>query len=413
MCRSEFLAIRLKWAELEAARLRGEEVDEDRGPTTKPQAKKKEKAEVVEKVEDLAGRCDTLSRTAIIEEGCFSRTQVWAWTQEIGDRKERPKKQLPESTVEHAAELAGRYPWLGGRKAKGYLTYHGLGVIGEKAYDRVRDNVKRAMVQELSGRKDFEREEAGPKERRSREGPGRVWAEDFTELCVRGVLFKLAVLIDTFHRLYLGWEVSRRADEDLVSRPVKMALHATNGQGPEEFLISDRGSQYTSKAHELELTSQQIVHRLIPACRPDYNSEVESEMRLIKELFYCEWEERVRRQGEPKTMRELEQGVRETLGLVFELLNEKIPRPYLKGVTPSDVQHGREQAAQNRVEAYVRSEQGRNVSAWRRGYWEVVKESSKVGEMSTQELRTKLAFGGRSPLRRIAKLNRKAQLKRA
>lgn len=40
-CRSEFLSLRLKWAEIEAAELRGERVDEIKGRPKKPQAKKK------------------------------------------------------------------------------------------------------------------------------------------------------------------------------------------------------------------------------------------------------------------------------------------------------------------------------------------------------------------------------------
>jgi DNA primase len=42
-CRSEFLALRLKWSEIEAAELRGETVDEERGPAKKPQIKKKKR----------------------------------------------------------------------------------------------------------------------------------------------------------------------------------------------------------------------------------------------------------------------------------------------------------------------------------------------------------------------------------
>jgi len=42
-CRSEFLALRLKWAEIEAAELRGEPVDEEQGAVKKPQIKKKRK----------------------------------------------------------------------------------------------------------------------------------------------------------------------------------------------------------------------------------------------------------------------------------------------------------------------------------------------------------------------------------
>lgn len=41
--RSEFLKLRLKWAELEAAELRGEPVDESKGPVKKKQIKKKKK----------------------------------------------------------------------------------------------------------------------------------------------------------------------------------------------------------------------------------------------------------------------------------------------------------------------------------------------------------------------------------
>jgi hypothetical protein len=40
-CRSEFLALRLKWAEIEAREARGEKVDESGAPEKKPQVKKK------------------------------------------------------------------------------------------------------------------------------------------------------------------------------------------------------------------------------------------------------------------------------------------------------------------------------------------------------------------------------------
>ena len=42
-CRSEFLKLRLKWSEIEAAKLRGDFVDEDAGVKKKPQIKKKRK----------------------------------------------------------------------------------------------------------------------------------------------------------------------------------------------------------------------------------------------------------------------------------------------------------------------------------------------------------------------------------
>jgi DNA primase len=43
VCRSEFLGLRLKWAEIEAAELRGEKIGEDGVPARKPQVKKKKR----------------------------------------------------------------------------------------------------------------------------------------------------------------------------------------------------------------------------------------------------------------------------------------------------------------------------------------------------------------------------------
>lgn len=43
ICRAEFLGLRLKWAEIEAAELRGEEVGEEGVPSRRPQVKKKKK----------------------------------------------------------------------------------------------------------------------------------------------------------------------------------------------------------------------------------------------------------------------------------------------------------------------------------------------------------------------------------
>jgi hypothetical protein len=43
ICKEEFLRLRLKWAEIEAAELRGEPIKEETGPVQKTQIKKKRK----------------------------------------------------------------------------------------------------------------------------------------------------------------------------------------------------------------------------------------------------------------------------------------------------------------------------------------------------------------------------------
>ncbi|MBM9538872.1 hypothetical protein, partial [Desulfobulbus alkaliphilus] len=42
-CRAEFLGLRLKWSEIEAAELRGEKIGEDGAPLQRPQIKKKKR----------------------------------------------------------------------------------------------------------------------------------------------------------------------------------------------------------------------------------------------------------------------------------------------------------------------------------------------------------------------------------
>lgn len=354
--------------------------------------------------EQLIADCVHLGVTAVGNESVFSRERLYHWRKGVEDRKPRDKKLLLERTVENAAVVAAKYPHLGGCKAQAYMIYHDLGVIGMKAYDTIKGNVKRLLQQELSNRpRDGQTSESYEHVRP--DGPGEVWAEDFTELPVAGKVFRVAVVADVFDHYFLGWSCARRATAATVGQPVTAAIAANYGKGPSQFLLSDNGTQYISEEHGKLLDSAEIVHRLIPACTPQYNGTVESEMTQIKSMFYNVWEHRQREEadGEEKSLCcRVEAALAET----FDTLNEKIPRPFLGGVTPADVHFGRQQAVKARLEKTIdAARQETNPPPWQRKYWEVLKDGASAFEMSTRELRTKLAFFGRRPLRRIAKLN--------
>jgi transposase InsO family protein len=283
------------------------------------------------------------------------------------------------------------------------MHYHELGYAGQKRYDKIKTQVKRVLVQEVSRRKltsspreSFEHERA--------KKPGEIWAEDFTEVTVEGATFKVAVVIDTFNQHYLGGEANDRPTVALVAAPLKQALEKTGGKGPAKCLLSDHGTQYRSVAHQTLLTSAEIVHRLIPACVPQYNGCIEGGMRDLKSIFYNVWERRKRRGADEG--KSLCERVRAALVETIALLNESIPRPSLGGVTPVDVQAGRKEVKRKEIQAYCAREKSRPVSPWKRSYWDVLKSGVAVAEMTDGELLTKLAFFGRRPLRRIAKLNR-------
>ena len=336
----------------------------------------------------------------------FSRSQLYRWEKGEGlERKQREGKLLPEETVENAVKTIATFPHFGGRKGQAYMDYHRLGHLGQKEYGKIKRNLRRLFMQEVNRRRLFRERESYEHVRPP--APGRIWGEDITDLVVERTQFKVALVLDVFDGYYLGAEAGRRATAEFVGAPVKQALELTDGQGPSEFLLSDNGSQYVSEKHRELLTSKEIVHRLIPACVPQYNGTVEGGMREFKSVFYNVWERRCREGAgeEEKLLDRVRAAVRETV----ELLNESIPRPSLGGVTPADVHFGRHEAKRKEVRQYVEKEKARkDVPPWRRSYWEILKSGLGLEEMSDGELLTKTAFFHRKPLRRIAQRNRES-----
>jgi transposase InsO family protein len=340
----------------------------------------------------------------ILKQGCFSRTQLYRWLRgEQLERKERAEKLLPETTVENAAKTIGAFPHFGGRKGQAYMDYHEKGHLGQKDYDKIKRSVRRLFMHEVDRRRLFPAK--GFYDHVRPAGVGHIWAEDFTELVVEGVSFKLALLLDVCDGYYEGAAVARRATARLVGTPVEQALQRTGGRGPAQFLLSDNGTQYISEEHGRLLTSAQIVQRRIPACVPQYNGTAEGGMREFKSVFYNVWERRKREAAdeEKSVLDRVRAAVEETV----RLMNEVIPRPFLGGVTPADVHYDRKHVKQREVEEYRQKEEARrDVPPWRRSYWEVLKSGLGLEEMSSGELLTKAAFFCRKPLRRIAQRNR-------
>jgi transposase InsO family protein len=335
---------------------------------------------------------------------CFSRTQLYRWEKgEQLDRKERALAVVPETTGENVARVVGTFPHFGGRKGQAYMLYHELGYVGMKTYDRIKRQVKRLLIQELAQRNlllpapEFY-EHVRP------ERSGEIWGEDFTDATVEGQTFKVAVVLDTHDEYYLGKAVDARATAALVAKPIDQALQKTGGRGPEKFLLSDNGSQYISATHGRLLTSAEIVQRRIPACVPQYNGCVEGGMRQLKSVFYNVWERRLREKADEEKilLARVEAAVEETV----TLMNEAIPRPCLGGVTPADVHNGKKDVRRQQIGAYREREASRqDVPPWKRTYWDVLKSGLRAEQMSDGELRTKLDFFCRQPLRRIARRN--------
>ena len=356
-------------------------------------------------IDSLQSRYPHLSLGEICTACSHSRSQLYNWRQATTlDRKVRQQKALDEYVIENAARVIAAFPHFGGGKGQALMLYHRLGLIGQKAYDNIKKKIKRVLCQEVSQRKDLPA--GGDKYEHIRpERIGQIWAEDFTEVVLDGISFKLALLIDVFSQYILGWALARRATESLVAIPVHQALAANAGQPPEKFLLQDNGTQYVSENHSCLLDAHEIVGRHVPAYTPQYNGAVECGGKEFKNVFYNVWERRKRNGTDKEKI--VDDRAQLAAAESVHLLNEVIPRPALGGVTPADVQRGRKAQRQKEIRQYRQDQEARGTPPpLSRPFWDVLKGGVKAEVMSTKELLTKLAFFGMRPLRRVVQINR-------
>jgi len=79
--------------------------------------------------------------------------------------------------------------------------------------------------------------------------PNKAWVMDITYIATREGWLYLAVVIDLYSRMVVGWSIDKRMTKELVINSLNMA---TKRRHPSPGLIchSDRGSQYCSHAYQ-------------------------------------------------------------------------------------------------------------------------------------------------------------------
>lgn len=90
------------------------------------------------------------------------------------------------------------------------------------------------------------------------ERPNQKWTGDLTYIPTAEGWLYLAVILDIYSRLVVGWSMSAHCDELLVEMALRMALARRR---PAAGLLhhTDRGSQYTSHAYRQVLEQSGIV----------------------------------------------------------------------------------------------------------------------------------------------------------
>lgn len=78
------------------------------------------------------------------------------------------------------------------------------------------------------------------------EKPNEVWVSDITYIETQEGWLYLAVFLDLFSRMIVGWAMSERIDAELVVSAYSMGTSRRGEEGP-QIVHSDRGSQYASE----------------------------------------------------------------------------------------------------------------------------------------------------------------------
>lgn len=111
--------------------------------------------------------------------------------------------------------------------------------------------------------------------------PNRKWLTDITAVWTTEGWLYLAVVLDVYSRLVVGWAMASHREESLVETALWMALGRR--QPVEELLHhSDRGSQYTSLAYQAVLAQFRIQVSMSKKGDCYDNAMMESFFRSLK-----------------------------------------------------------------------------------------------------------------------------------
>ena len=309
--------------------------------------------------------CTHLSGERVMELSEVVTSQIYQWMNGPAERKPRIKKKVSVEVVEKAVQVILDYPHWGGKKGRIYMLYHRMALIAEKVYQWVKVAVGWCISGEMK-----ERKLLPEKSSYSHQAPlqvGDVWSADFTDVRVEGVIFYISAVRDDRSLFFLGHEASLGAGQELVLSPLRQSLALTEGKGPKEFLITDRGSQYRCDGYEVALEQAGIKHRLIPPGEPWFNGVAENGMKTLKYHFYRRWYGKQQSQQDSEetagpasqNKQELLHQVRACVKDVIEELNAVIPCPSLGGVTPQDVHLGIAQEKLSQIRSYMEQEKER------------------------------------------------------
>ncbi len=118
-------------------------------------------------------------------------------------------------------------------------------------------------------------------QRFSQDAPNLVWVSDITYLKAGAKWYYLCVIIDLFSRKVIAWQLSGKADANLVITTFRKAYESRNAPCGLMF-HSDRGTQYTAFAFRQLLDSLNVVQSFSKKGYPFDNAVCECFFKYLK-----------------------------------------------------------------------------------------------------------------------------------
>ena len=112
-------------------------------------------------------------------------------------------------------------------------------------------------------------------------GINQLWVADITYIRLKGEFVYLAVMLDAYSRMVVGWALARTLAARL---PLAALAHALAERHPPPGLVhhSDRGVQYASEAYVTMLRTHHMVPSMSRPANPYDNASCESFMKTLK-----------------------------------------------------------------------------------------------------------------------------------
>ena len=218
-----------------------------------------------------------------------SRQGFYAWLRRKPSRHQRRDETLGQSIRGAFVESGGRY---GSPRVHQQLRSEGLATSRKRVARLMRQQGlvarprRRHFVRTTDSRHGFGIAPNRLDRRFTPEGPNRAWATDITYIPTRQGWLYLAVVLDLYSRMVVGWAMQPYLDRRLVLAALQMAI-VKRRPAPGLVHHSDRGVQYACEEYQRTLADAEIVASMSRKADCWDNAVVESLFSTLKqELVY-------------------------------------------------------------------------------------------------------------------------------